>query len=230
MTPDPSIRRVSLTEALDTQTIRQEIERIAGENYRNAPLLLEQEYYKNNQVYLYSVDGKVQGFFMVGWSRIGLEDDGFDSVFLGLSSVSPQFKGQKIGGSLYRAFVADAQQWQVAEQREAICWFHTASSVVAQAWWKITDQIVPQPDGQCSGDLLTKLERIKSEYGMKYFASLEYPFLLRGYAKARYSSDETDRLNQLREGREDDLLSTLNVNEANGDRLLFVSRIPQAKR
>jgi GNAT superfamily N-acetyltransferase len=217
-----------LPDALAELEIRAAIETIAGENYQNAPVLLGQEYRKNNQIFLYREDGAIRGFFMVGWSVVRCAADDQPCVFLGLSSVSPAHKGKGIGGRLYRAFIEDGRAWELAQGRQLVWWFHTASSVVARSWWNIASEIAPQPDGRCDDHLLAFLRCISRAHGMDTYASESQPFLLKGYAKARYASSEIERLNALRADAGEDLLSRLGVNERNGDRMLFVGRIPRA--
>jgi GNAT superfamily N-acetyltransferase len=223
-----TISTVLLADALATVEVKTAIETISGENYQNAPVLLEQEYQKNNQIFLYREEEAIRGFFMVGWSVVRCAEDDQTCVFLGLSSVSPDYKGKGIGGRLYRAFMEDGRAWELAQGRQLVWWFHTASSVVARSFWKIASEIAPQPDGRCDDELLWILRCISQAYGMDAYASGSVPFLLRGYAKARYASSEVERLDALRAGAGEDLLSRLGVNERNGDRLLFVGRIPPA--
>jgi hypothetical protein len=223
---EENIVKCPLVDALASPMTKSAIERIAGENYQNPRILLDQEYAKNNQIFLYQSDEGIQGFFMVGWSVIQCGGQELDTVFLGLSSVSGVQKGKGIGGKLYRAFVRDAQHWEAKTQRPLIWWFHTASSVVAHSWWKIASDIAPDSNGECSEDLLGKLSCIKAAHGMNRFGSKELPYLLKGYAKARYALSEVDRLSTLRAGLSEDLLVRLQVDERMGDRLLFVGRLP----
>jgi hypothetical protein len=222
------ISTLLLADALATAEVKTAVETIAGENYQNAAVLLEQEYRKNNQILLYREEGVIRGFFMVGWSVVRCGTDDHTCVFLGLSSVSPAYKGKGIGGRLYRAFMEDGRAWEFAQGRQLVWWFHTASSVVARSMWNICSEIAPQPDGRCDEELLRLIRCISQAHGMDAYASGSVPFLLRGFAKARYASSEVDRLETLRAGVGEDLLARLAVNERNGDRLLFVGRVPPA--
>jgi hypothetical protein len=223
-----NISTLLLSDALADIEVKAAIEAIAGENYQNAPVLLEQEYQKNNRIFLYREQGVIRGFFMVGWSLVRCAAQDQPCVFLGLSSVSPAHKAKGIGGCLYRAFIEDGRAWELAQGGQLVWWFHTASSVVARSWWNIASEIAPQPDGQCDDHLLGLLRCISRAHGMDAYASESRPYLLRGYAKARYASSEVARLNALRANSEEDLLSRLGIDERNGDRVLFIGRIPQA--
>jgi GNAT superfamily N-acetyltransferase len=224
------IQKIPLAEARSASSVLGEIESIAALNYSNAPVLMAQEYAKNNQIFLYRdpavEDHAIVGFFMVGWSVIQCGAQSLDSVFLGLSSVDPDRKGQGIGGQLYRAFFADARHWELEHGRRIVWWFHTASSVVAQSIFHIAPECAPQPDGSCSPELLDLLLCIRRSYGMEPYAAPGVPYLLRGYAQTRYADSEVARLRALRAAVPDDLLARLSVDEASGDRLLFVGRVP----
>jgi hypothetical protein len=64
-----------LAEALNNSSRRKAIEDITSGSYANPDVLLEQEFIKNNQVYLcMSEDDQIDAFFMVGWSTLPFQD------------------------------------------------------------------------------------------------------------------------------------------------------------
>jgi hypothetical protein len=220
-----AISLLDLSDALTTPATRRAIEDIAGENYANATILLEQEYEKNNKVYIHQNEaGQLDAFFMVGWSKVdGIEGQ---TVFLGLSSVSNRAKARGIGKSLYRAFLGDAAELVQSTDINVTWWFHTATPVVANAFWNIAQEMAPRPDGSFSESNRRIVEIIKEHYGMDAYTCCSHPFVLRGYAKARYALDEVQRIGAYFTGtNEDHLLKRLAIDERNGDRVLFTGQI-----
>jgi hypothetical protein len=224
-----SISLLDLSDALATPTARRAIEDIAGENYANASILLEQEYSKNNKVYIHQNDaGQPDAFFMVGWSKVdGVEGQ---TVFLGLSSVSNRVKSRGIGKSLYRAFFDDAAESMRLTGIQVTWWFHTATPAVANAFWNIAQETVPRPDGSFNESNRRIVEIIKRHYGMDSYACSSHPFVLRGYAKARYALDEVQRIEAYFAGaNQDHLLKRFAIDERNGDRVLFMGQITSGR-
>ena len=221
--PIDGIELTGLASALESEDTRQSIREITQQNYANVPVLLEQEYRKNNQIYLHrDYDRRIDGFFMVGWDTVaGIEGK---TVFLGLSSVAQTAKSKGIGGKLYRSFFHDAAEHATNTGETVVWWFHTATPIVANAIWKIAPHVVPTANGEYAGQDARDIALIKSSYGMASFGSENHPFVLRGYAKARYADDEVNRLGSLF-GQEDHLLRRLSIDERNGDRMLFLGRV-----
>jgi hypothetical protein len=216
---------LDLSDALTTPSMRRAIEDITGENYANAPILLEQEYEKNNKIYLHQDEaGQLDAFFMVGWSKVdGIEGQ---TVFLGLSSVSNRAKARGIGKSLYRAFFDDAAEFVQSTGMNVTWWFHTATPVVANSIWNIAQETSPSPDGSFTESNRRVVEIIKAHYGMAPHTCTSHPFVLRGYAKARYALDEAQRIGAyFASGHEGHLLNRLAIDERNGDRVLFMGQI-----
>jgi len=221
--PIDGIELTRLASALESQDIRRSIEEITQQNYANAPVLLEQEYRKNNQIYFHRDDDcKIDGFFMVGWDTVvGIEGK---TVFLGLSSVAQTAKSKGIGGNLYRSFFKDAAEHASNTGETVVWWFHTATPIVANAFCKIAPHIAPTANGEYAAQDARDIALIKSSHGMASFGAESHPFVLRGYAKARYADDEVNRLGSL-SGQEGHLLKRLSIDERNGDRMLFLGRV-----
>jgi hypothetical protein len=215
------IERVSLEEALSSRTIRAAIEEITAQSYANPDVLLAQEFQKNNTAYLSLASaGEVEAFFLVGWSNISVDHVDYDSVFLGLSAVRPALKGGRHAVSLYRAFFNDAAK-RASSARPVTWWFHTASPIVAGVMWRIAPNIGPSRTGELSDRQLSLLQAIAQKHGFGQFQQPDHPFILRGVARARYSTDETARLAS-RESRHLSQISAWNIRESEGDRLLFI--------
>ncbi len=222
--PNGTIVKVALTTALaDTET-RQSIEEIARATYSNAAVLLEQEYKKNNEVYLFREDGTVLGFFMVGWSRVpGMEGS---TVFLGLSCVSAGLRGRGTGKVLYQAFLDDARLRHALTKEPIVWWAHTATPAAVNGFFRLAEGFSPRPDGSHQMSHLAHLDRIESHYGITPYRCETHPFVLRGYAKARYAEEEVGRIKTFKEGDGyDGLLARFHIDETAGDRLMLVGHI-----
>jgi hypothetical protein len=204
------------------------IEAITAENYANPEVLLAQEYHKNDRVYLYhDEENVIRGFFMVGWSRLVCGAKETDSVFLGLSSITNSHKGRGAGGLLYRAFFRDALEREAMSGFVVRWWAHTATPAVPRACWQFIPDIAPMPDGTYSPENLAYVGCLQERYGLSPYVCSQHPFVLRAYAKARYSTLEQQRIRESGlKGKGFDLLAGLGVDESKGDRLMLVGRVP----
>jgi len=215
---------IPLAEAVADTSIGADISSITAESYSNPGVLLSQEFAKNNQVYLsLSSEGQLEAFFMVGWSEINLHGAPIDCVFLGLSAVTAKRKGSGIVLTLYGRFFHDAAQIANSRNRPVAWWFHTASPIVAGVMWKIADDIGPQPDGTLSAEQHVLLRAIQDRYNFLPYRDERMPCVLRRFAQARYARDEVSRLNA-RRARDRSILDDWNIDEAAGDRVLFVGQ------
>jgi hypothetical protein len=219
-----NIRLLPLAEALNDSNHRRAIEGITSSSYSNPDILLEQEFVKNNQIYLsMSENGQVDAFFMVGWSTLPFQDHNIDCVFLGLSAAKAEHKGTRLVPSLYNRFFLDARCRARDTGRAVAWWFHTASPIVAGLMWRLADGISPSPEGQMSDEQAVLLNAIQEKHGFLKYRDKSAPYVLRRIAKARYAPSETARLTA-RSGRRPSLLDLLQVREDQGDRLIFVGR------
>jgi GNAT superfamily N-acetyltransferase len=225
MEPDnTSITCLPLNDALADGAIRNAIEKIANASYSNASVLLNQEYKKNNEIYVLRDSGQVYGFFMVGWSQIHCID-GF-TVFLGLSCVDAALKGRGVGKRLYEAFFKDALSRQSSTGRGIIWWAHTATPAAVNGVARIATDFSPRPDGTYKEEHFLHLNCIKAQYGMTEYRCETHPFVLRAYAKARYGGNETARIKEFKVTQGyGDLLANLRIDETAGDRLMLVGEI-----
>lgn len=126
------ILKLPLAAALENPVFRKGISKITSHSYTNADVLLDQEFRKNNHVYLsLSSDQQLEAFFMVGWSHLLLHGHLIDCVFLGLSAATPTLKGTSLVPNLYRQFFQHATEAAKVSNRPVAWWFHTASPIVA---------------------------------------------------------------------------------------------------
>jgi hypothetical protein len=164
------------------------------------------------------------GFFMTGWSLLATKNELMNLVYVGLMVICDSAKGQGYGGRLFRRLVQDAHSWKVRHGESLYFWFHTATLPVAKCWWNIVAEIAPKRDGSCAPDLLEFAETVRKSKGYEAFREDSHPMMLRGVAKTRYCTEETERQRVLRLCRPDSLFRKLEISEAKGDRLLFVGR------
>jgi hypothetical protein len=216
------ILRLKLSDAISDPAIESEIISITASSYTNHSILLSQELKKNNQIYLsFSLEDKLEAFFMVGWSTINLHGNSIDCVFLGLSATSPEKKGGNLVPALYRHFFHDATQAANLSNRPVAWWFHTASPIVAGVMSRIVGNIGPSLEGILSTEQQNLLTAIQDHFNFTPFKDEHIPCILRNFAQARYAPAEVDRLNA-RKNKRPSLLESWNINEAAGDRVIFV--------
>ncbi len=213
---------MSLSDALARPEISRGIHKIATTSYENPGVLLGQEFKKNNRVYLAcSKDAEIEAFFMVGWSTLRFLGETVDCVFLGLSGVAPGRKGSFLAPRLYRKFLIDAAWTAREREQRVVWWFHSASPIVAGVLWKLSDTIGPTPEGFLSNQHAALLEAIQRHYNLRRYRDPRHVCVLRGYAQARYSVIEVDRINT-RKGRGESLMERWDIRESSGDRLMFI--------
>jgi hypothetical protein len=218
------LTKLPLPKALEDSSIRNSILEITQESYSNPSVLLEQEFEKNNEIYMsFSSDERLDAFFMVGWSKLLLNARYVDCVFLGLSAVRAERKGGSLAVRLYRAFFSDADAVSMSSGLPVAWWFHTASPIVAGVMWRIASDIGPRMDGHLSISQQQLLTSIQAKHDFTRHRDVEIPFVLRGIAKARYAPLEVARLDS-RRARQESPLEKWRVDEAAGDRALFVGQ------
>jgi hypothetical protein len=226
-TTQSSMRQIlllPLVEALNHSSHGHAIESITSDSYANPGVLLEQEFIKNNEVYLsISENGQLDAFFMVGWSTLQFLDQQIECVFLGLSAARSEHKGTRLVPCLYSRFFRDAESRAQNTGRPVAWWFHTASPIVAGLMWRLANDIGPSPDGIISDQQMQLLTAIQDKYNFLRYRDESVPYVLRKVAKARYVPSETARLTS-RSERRPSLLDQLQVREDYGDRMLFVGR------
>jgi hypothetical protein len=216
--------KLSLIDALAETSLKASISDITSESYSNPGVLLVQEFRKNNQIYLsLSPNGRLEAFFMVGWSEIVLHGQSIDCVFLGLSAATSMRKGSGLALTLYRRFFHDAIQAANVSNRPVAWWFNTASPIVAGVMWRLAKDIGPKPDGTLSARHQELLTSIQDRYNFSPFKDGQVPCVLRGFAQARYSPVEVARLSA-RRTKESSILDHWHINEAARDRVIFVGQ------
>jgi hypothetical protein len=193
--------------------------------YVDAPAFMEEEYRKNDRIYLLrDAAGALAAFFLVGWQRMELDGVERQTVFLGLSAARETGRG--LARQLYAAFNADARAWQAQHGERILVWFTTATPIVCGVAWRIFSETEPRPDGTFSAKTAATARQVLRTRDLERKLDAAHPFVLRGAATTRYSASELTRIAAVDYEPAGALLSRLTIDERRGDRILFLAHVP----
>jgi hypothetical protein len=124
--------------------------------------------------------------------------------------------------------VAEAQLWERRHREKLTVWGTTATPIVLAAVRKLFADTQPLDDGTFSDESARVARAVGRRLGRDPIAG-SHPFVFRELAAGvHHSEQERRRIAAVREAKRFTLLDRLGVDEARGDRLLFVARIPTA--
>lgn len=118
-----------------------------------------------------------------------------------------------------------AQSREKASDHQLLAWYRTASPFGLYPCHNLLREGEPRLDGGYSDEGAMLVRKLRNHYGLPSDRLDDHPFVVRGYAAARYSELEQTRIAKFC-GQEAGLLSRLAISEAKGDRLLMVGHIP----
>jgi GNAT superfamily N-acetyltransferase len=209
-----------------TDRERGEILAMVRPSYENAELLLGQEYAKNGAAYFIRAgDGSLAAMFMVGCEHITGTGADLTAVYLGLSAVRDDQRGKGFAALLYRSFLNDAIAFERNTGAPLWLWGTTASPIVCVALWDVWGEAEPLPTGYMSHERIGVLENVYRVHEMDRHRDAKYAFVVRRYSEARYSDTERSRHAAFSDARGHAIISKFDIDEREGDRLVFVLRV-----
>ena len=172
-------------------------------------------------------DGRLESIFFVAWEPIRLANEAIQSVYLGLSATREDAKNSGSVRNLYRRFVEDAQAWEAERSQRLVLWYTSATPSSCLAAKTIFAEAEPHSDGSYTDKYSAVLSAIRTQLHVS--SELEcHPFVLKGYYKnRRYSIAERSRISAICQKTGFSLLRDLGVDEMNGDRLVYICRVPR---
>lgn len=199
--------------------------------YLDSSSVVKRELKHNNVIYLLKNDSSViVAFFMVVWEKMILLSEEREVVYLGLSCASQDNQEDRFASKVYYNFTIDAYNHQQQNNTKLILYGTTATPVVLLTLPKIWDNVKPGLDGSYSQVDLELIECLKIASGLNKF-SADHPFVLKRVAvNTRYSIRETQRLKEFEQRNDLTIFENLNINEADGDRLLITCNIPDKEK
>lgn len=214
-----SVVKVSGNHLRETPSLATEVREIVAPYYLDPSALIDRELSKCSDCWLGFVDGRLHAFFMVEW------DFDAHTAYLGLSGTSSKTRKSGLVQRLYGAFITEGRAWEMTHQRRLLLWGTTASPVALRVVQTMFVESSPGRNGQYSMEDAKFVHQLRRSLGLH--SSVGHPFVARGMAVAtRYTRDETVRNRRYALEHGVDLLEKLGVREEEGDRLIFLCRLP----
>lgn len=220
----------------EDENLRQAILQLVQPSYENPTAVLAREFEHCDTIYLAKDDeDNLVAFFMVAWETLMVKGEALPTVYLGWTGAS---EGARAAGvvwqgfyeQLYGSFMSDALDWEKKTGRRLLFWGTTATPSGYFALQRGFVELEPRIDGTYSGEGAEIALHLQRRMGIVNHASESHPFVLHGVAKdTRYSAKEAERIELICQKKGFALFKKLGVEERNGDRLLFICRLPQTE-
>jgi hypothetical protein len=190
---------------------------------------LEFEFERRDTLYLLQDErDEVLSFFMVSWDTLDIDGRQEPTLNAGLTAARPDQKGNGKSIRLYRHVVSEAQERERLQRRKLIVWGTLASPIAFFIARKVFANLEPSLDGTYSNDSEQVARAVRRKLGLAQTAGA-HPFVfLRLVAGVRFTDAERRRLAGVCRARSFYLFDRLGIDEAQGDRLLFVAAVPAA--
>jgi hypothetical protein len=207
--------------------LKRAVAAIAASSFIDQVSRLEREFRRCDTLYLLRDDlGNVSCFFMVAWEMLDIEGRDVPTLYTGLLAARPDQKSTGKAMKLLNHCVAEAQQWERGHREKLTVWGMTATPVVMAAVRKLFANTQPLDDGSYSDESARVARAVGRRLGVDHPLGL-HPFVFPGLAAGvRYSDEERRRIALVGGAKSFTLFDRLGVDEARGDRLLFIAQIP----
>jgi hypothetical protein len=174
-------------------------------------------------VYLASVGARLAGFFFARIPEQILQD----RPRIGYMGLTAAVNGgdQRLARRLWKKYLDHARRQN--NGREIWVWYRTASPFGLYPCHSLLRDGEPRLDGSFSSEGAALIGDIRLHYGLPADRAETKPFVVRGFASARYTEHEKDRIERFSRPEAARLFHDFGIDEANGDRLLMIGRIPQ---
>jgi hypothetical protein len=209
--------------------LRREILELVAPSYEDPSAVVAREWAHCNSLYLARAeDGRLICFFLVAWEALEVEGCGnVQTLYLGLSAARQEVKDTGVIGSLYFRCIDDVIAWERESGRRLILWGTTATPTVYLAARAVLDEIEPRLDGSYSPSGAEIAHAVRRKLAVPS-SNGEHPFVLKlAASNTRYSPPEAERISRFCQARGFTLFQNLGVDEACGDRLLFIAVAPE---
>ena len=122
--------------------------------------------------------------------------------------------------------VSSRRTEMVGPDTDVLAWYRTATPFGLYPAHALLRDGFPTADGGSSPRALADLRELRIAHGIPESMPSDHPFVVRGYAGARYNEAESQFIAAYRQAHGDDLLERLSVSEPRGDRLLMLGYVP----
>ncbi len=205
-----------------------ELHELATPSYEDPSALLARDAAHCDKLYLArDADGKLTCFFFAGWETVAVPaQEELPALYLGFSAARQDVKAGGHAGLLYHRCITAAYEWEREQRRKLILWGTTATPTVYRYVHAFLAEVEPRLDGSYSPSGAEFAQALRRKLAPQSGASA-HPFVLKNVAHAtRYARAEVERLDRITQTTAFSLFHELGVDEANGDRLLFLARTP----
>jgi len=214
--------------------LRLAIMQLVQPSYEDPTALLAREFEHCDTIYLArDDDDNLVAFFMVAWETLLFKGEALPTVYLGWTSASETARASRVVWrdffeQLYGSFFSDALNWEKESGRRLLFWGTTATPSGYFALQRGFVELEPRIDGEYSAEGAEIAGLLRRRMGITDQVSECHPFVLHGVAAdTRYSAKEAERIELICRKKSFTLFKELGVEERDGDRLLFICRLPQ---
>ena len=146
-------------------------------------------------------------------------------VYMGLVVVRRSLAEKGTARRLVTTFLREVRE-TVGPDTDVLAWYRTATPFGLFPARALLRDGFPSEEGAVSDRALAALRELRLARGIPESLPSDHPFVVRGYAQARFNEAETEFIAAYRQSRGQDLLQRLSVNESRGDRLLMFGYVP----
>jgi hypothetical protein len=170
--------------------------------------------------------GELSCFFLVAWETLSVDGQDRPALYTGLCAARQAQKGTGSIVKLFNYCMFEAQQREQCSWTKLVIWGMTATPSVLLPIRKVFANIQPADDGTYTEESARVALAIRRRLGASHAADA-HPFVFpRLAAGVRYSEQERRRIAAVCRAKQFVLFERLGINEARGDRLLFVAEVP----
>ncbi len=144
---------------------------------------------------------------------------------MGLVAVRRSLAEKGTARRLVTTFLREARE-TVGPDTDVLAWYRTATPFGLFPVQALLRDGFPNAEGAASERALAALRELRIAHGIPESKPSDHPFVVRGYAAARYNEAESQIIADYRQAHGDDLLERLSVSEPRGDRLLMLGYVP----
>jgi steroid delta-isomerase-like uncharacterized protein len=163
---------------------------------------------------------------MVSWDTLEVDGRQVPTLNAGLTAARPDQKGNGASIRLYRHVVSEAQERERLQQCKLIVWGTLGSPIAYRIAREVFADLEPLPDGTYSEGAGQIARAVRRKLGFARTPGA-HPFVFpRLVAGVRFTEAERRRLADVCRAKSFSLFDRLGVDEARGDRLLFVAAVP----
>ena len=209
------------------QELRAAITAIAAASFIDDVNRLDREIDRCDTLYLLRDEGgDVLCFLMVAWETLDIDGRQEPALYTGLTAARPDQKSTGSAMKLYLFFVSDAQRWEDLHRRKLIVWGTMASPIVFFAARRLFANTQPSVDGSYTEEAGDVARAIRRRLGVGLCPGAN-PFVFPRLAGGvRFLEEERRRIARVCEAMQFFLFDRLGIDEAEGNRLLYIAEIP----